>query len=166
MIIRLTGKLGRKLRISPSESLPLSSNPYTDWSANLFTVKRYQYILAVNTPSLYNVLFPGRGVASGSDLLERMTDELKRMLLLDGYQFIMDRIISSHTGEISFSKSYSRTVTGSMTEMMKMAKLYLGEDELDPFDVAVHLNGTIMNALENMYPRREFVSENMRDLYG
>ncbi len=64
MIIRLTAKLGKKIKNIPSATLPPDSNPFADWSAHLFTAERRQYILVANTSSLYSVVMPGKGITS------------------------------------------------------------------------------------------------------
>ena len=64
MILRVTAKLGKKIKHIPSEALPLDADPFADWSAHLFTAERRQYILLANTTSLYTVVMPGRGITS------------------------------------------------------------------------------------------------------
>jgi len=61
MILRVTAKLGKKIKSIPTETLPLDADPFADWSAHLFTAERRQYILLANTTSLYTVVMPGRG---------------------------------------------------------------------------------------------------------
>lgn len=62
MIIRLTQKLGKKIGLSPKEALPLEGNPYADWTGHPFTARRVQYILLVNTSSMFSVVLFGRGI--------------------------------------------------------------------------------------------------------
>jgi hypothetical protein len=62
MIFRLSAKLGKKLKFSPTEVLPAHTNPFADWSAHLFTADRAQYILISNTISLYSRVIFGRGI--------------------------------------------------------------------------------------------------------
>lgn len=54
MIFRLSQKLAKKLKVGALPSLPPDQNPYADWSANLFTADRTQYIILTNTQSLYS----------------------------------------------------------------------------------------------------------------
>ena len=76
MIIRLTEKLGRKIGIMPTELLPMTDNPYLDWSAHLFRAGRNQYIILTNTPSLYSIVMIGRGCKSGSTLQQNAIREM------------------------------------------------------------------------------------------
>lgn len=62
MIFRLSQRLARKLKIDGLRSLPLNENPFADWSAHLFTIARTQYIIVVNTKSLYSVLLYGKPI--------------------------------------------------------------------------------------------------------
>jgi len=56
MIIRLSGKLGKKLKVAPREVLPMDANPYADWSAHLFLADKKQYILIVEATVIHGWL--------------------------------------------------------------------------------------------------------------
>ncbi len=88
MIIRLSHQLGKKIGVKTTQSFPLHSNPFADWSAHLFTADRTQYIIMVNTTSLYSVMTFGRGITNDSKFLGRMTSVLGEFLRDDGFTFI------------------------------------------------------------------------------
>lgn len=67
MILRITAQLGKKLGFTPSQVLPMDTNPFTDWAAHLFRADRTQYILLTNTATLYSVVMYGRGITDYSD---------------------------------------------------------------------------------------------------
>ncbi|MCA9261631.1 MAG: hypothetical protein KDA61_20580 [Planctomycetales bacterium] len=71
MILRLTQKLGAKIKAGKLTELPLDENPYADWSGRLFTAARTQYILLSNTASLYSCVMFGAGVTDDSRFIER-----------------------------------------------------------------------------------------------
>ncbi len=110
----------------------------------------------VNTTSLYSVMTYGRGITKDSRFLDRMTGVLEEFLRDDGFAFIWERIISPETASIRFSKSLSRSVTGSMNNMIRAAKYLLINREMAPYEVAIDLNGMIMSMIEHRFPRVEF----------
>jgi hypothetical protein len=55
MILRLSGKIAKKIHVKPAAVLPADSNPYADWSTHVFLAARTQYILVTNTASLYSL---------------------------------------------------------------------------------------------------------------
>lgn len=62
MIIRLTQKLARKIKVTPATVAPPPADPLADWFASLFTVERTQYILLTHAATLYSVILYGRGI--------------------------------------------------------------------------------------------------------
>ena len=76
MIIRLSQKLAKKLKLGTLPSLPSDENPYADWSAHLFTADRTQYIILTNTQSLYSVVMYGKGIADDSRFIGRALDNI------------------------------------------------------------------------------------------
>jgi len=84
MIFRLSQKLANKLKIRVAGSLPSESNPFADWSANLFTVQRAQYIILTNTASLYSVVMLGRGIANERRFASAALDSIREFLIADG----------------------------------------------------------------------------------
>ncbi len=71
MILRLSQKLAKKVKTTPTRVLPLDANPFADWSAHLFTADRTQYILFSNTASLYSTVLYGAGTILGRNYQER-----------------------------------------------------------------------------------------------
>lgn len=154
MIIRLSQKLAKKLRTGTLPPLPLDENPYADWSANLFTADRTQYILLTNTQSLYSVVMYGRGVTDDSDFISRALDNFREFMEDDGQAFVFQRFIAPTTGSVKFAKALSRSVTGSMNDMIFHAKAWLTEGALSPFDVGFKLNEIPMSALRGPKSKR------------
>ena len=161
MIVRLSHKLGSKIGVQPAQSLPLHSNPFADWSAHLFTAEKTQYIILMNTTSLYSVMTFGRGITNDGKFLGRMTGVLGEFLRDDGLALIWQRLISPETASIRFSKSYNRAVTGSMNEIVRCAKYLLIIREMSPFEVSSDLNEMPMSMIEHVFPRDEFRSQTL-----
>jgi Domain of unknown function (DUF6933) len=72
MILRLSHKLGTKIKAGTLEARPLDDNPNADWSCHLFTADRSQYILVSNLQSLYSCVLYGKGITNGSMFIKRI----------------------------------------------------------------------------------------------
>lgn len=57
MILRLTQKPAKKIKVGELAELSLDENPYADRSCHLFTADRTQNIIMSNTTSLYPALY-------------------------------------------------------------------------------------------------------------
>ena len=158
MIVRLTAKLGKKIGVSPSRSLPPDANPFADWSAHLFTAERVQYIIITNTASLYSMVMYGKGITDDCTFLQRVTSYMGEFLRDDGHAFIFEKLIAPETARVSFSKTLNRAVTGSMNDLVFHGKILLIEGELCPYDVSFRLNEMPMSYLKYVCPRMAFAA--------
>ncbi len=114
MILRITAQLGKKLGFTPSQVLPMDTNPFTDWTAHLFRADRTRYILLTNTATLYSGVMYGRGITDYSDFLKWATFTMIDTLRRDGFGFIAEGLIAPNAHKALMSKSLNRTVTGSI----------------------------------------------------
>jgi len=156
MIIRLSDKLGKKIKEKPSKVLPQDSNPYADWTARLFTESRTQYIMISNTASLYTMIMFGKGIANDYTLTNRVTSHMSEYIREDGFGLIFERIIVPSMKVISFSKALNRNVTGSMNDLEFQAKTILCGGTVSPWDVADKLNEVPFSYLNYKRPRDMF----------
>lgn len=156
MILRLTAQLGRKVGALPTARLPLDENPFADWSGHLFRAERVQYVIVANTPSLYSVLMYGRGMTDDNRLLTRALANMREFMGDDGNGVLFDRFIGPTTGRITFSKALNRSVTGSLNDLVRLAKYELVERELSPYEASFVLNETPMSFLGYAHPRHAF----------
>lgn len=63
MIVRVTGKLARQLKIDPIDTLALNANPAADWTCRVFQLyENDSLMLITNTASLYSFLAPANGL--------------------------------------------------------------------------------------------------------
>ena len=169
MILRLSQKLNTKIKAGKLDEMPLGQNPYADWSCHLFTADRTQYIILMNTPSLYSCVMYGRGITDESTLISRALDTIRDFTADDGKQFIYRKFIAPSSGTVSFAKTLNRSVTGSMNDHVHAAK-FMVEDDMAPSDIGYRLNETPMSALVGPdgrkygYPRDAF--SNLVDRMG
>ena len=156
MIVRLSARLGKKIKVVPSVVLPADSNPYADWSAHLFTAARSQYILISNTTSLYSMVMLGEGITDDNKFLKRMMNYMGEFMRHDEHKLIFDKLIDPSASTVSFSKSFNRAVIGSMNDLVFQSKFYLAE-RIFLFDVSRKLNEAPMSYLDYSNPREAFM---------
>ena len=161
MIVRVSAKLGKKIHLTPSKSLPADDNPFADWSTHLFVADRTQYILITNTASLYSMVMFGRGITDDCQFLDRITSYMGEFIRDDGFGFIYERLIIPAMERVSFSKALNRSVTGSMNDFVFMAKTRLIEREVSPYDVSFWLNEVPMSYIKMGRPKDAFQSLNV-----
>ena len=147
MIFRLSQKLNTKIKAGTLKAMPLDDNPYADWSGHLFTADRTQYIIISNTKSLYSCVMYGKGITDDSRFIERALSTIREFMEDDGQAFVYQRFIAPASGTVSFAKAFSRSVTGSMNELINHATSWLIEGEMSPHDVGFKLNDILLSAL-------------------
>lgn len=163
MIIRLTQKLAARLKEAPASSLSRDPNLFADWTANLFTANRVQYIILVNSATLYSVIMYGRGVTDGGIFIDRALSALRDFMTADDLPFFFHRFIVPQSKTVSFSKTGDRSLLGSMNEHVACAKIHLGEYDDSPVEAAKRLNDTPLKYLGYQTPREEIIKLSSRD---
>lgn len=156
MVLRLSAKLAAKLHSAPGPAVPLALNPYADWSAHLFTADRTQYILLSNTAAFYSTVFYGRGLTDDGQFLDRALSHLGEFLREDGFGSVYERRIVPEAGRVLLCGALNRSVTGSINELVRLAKGHLVEQAMAPDEVSRHLNETPMSGLDYSHPRAAF----------
>lgn len=153
MIVRQSVKLGQKIKVPPKEWLPADPNPLADWSAHLFTVNRVQYIILTNTLSFYSRIIYGRGITNDNQFLRSLSLALAEFMEDDGFGDVYERQIAPTMARVFFSKALNRRTTGSMTDLVYLAKAYLEVEDQSPYTVSFYLNDAPMKRLANQTPR-------------
>ena len=153
MILRLSQKLAQKVHEAPSQVLPMDANPFADWSAHLFTADRTQYIIFSNTASMYSAVLFGAGITYDGELVQRGLGQIRETMEEDGLEFLYQRFVAPASGTVQLSKALNRSVTGLTTDFVAMAKIWLCEGELSPFEVAFKLNENPMAPHRYANPR-------------
>lgn len=156
MILRISDDLGRKIKDRPVNVLALDANPYADWSTRLFTESRSQYIMITNSVSLYTMIMFGAGINDSLTFTNRVTSYISEFTRADGFELIYERLISSSTLLVSFSKTLNRRVTRSMNDLECQAKRILNRGAVSPWDVSFKLNEIPFSYLMYNRPREAF----------
>jgi hypothetical protein len=72
-----------------------------------------------NTKSLYSCVMYGAGITDDSRFIERALSTIREFMEDDGQAFVYQRFIAPDSSTVSFAKALSRSVTGSMTELIQ-----------------------------------------------
>jgi hypothetical protein len=147
MIFRFSQKLGSRLKTGTLKPLPMDDAPVADWTSHLFFSGRTPYILVSNTAALYSTVLYAKGITDDSVFVVRVMSALREFMEADGLVFAYDRFIMPRTGTIRFASAHSRSVTGSINELISYAKVLLGDDEVSPFDLGFRLNDLLLSAI-------------------
>lgn len=162
MIIRLTKKLSDKIKEKSLQFKDFSGNPFIDWSGNLFTSGRVQYIIMTNSSSLLSTVFYGKGVTDGNLFIKKTLESIKYLLEDYKLELIYHKIIALETNPIHFSSIKNRSILGSMNDLINQAKYLLKAGDKNLFEVSLSINKTPMGYLKYKYPIevfREFGSQ-------
>lgn len=114
MLFRLSAKLNTDLKHSPLKDRPLQANPFADWSAHLFIVKREKLILVSNTQSLYSFVMYGHTLPNELRFYERTMNYMRRFMEMNGLEHVYEERIIPSTNMHEYAKALNRSVTGCM----------------------------------------------------
>ena len=146
MIIRLSMKLAKKIKVGKLVEKPLDENQYADWSANVFNVGRTQYIILCNTKSMYSCVMYGNGITNDNTFIQRSLSLIREFMEDDGKGSVYEQHIIPATGSVTFAKLLNRSVIGSMNELVMAADAVLSDD-VAPHSVGTFLNDTLLSAI-------------------
>jgi hypothetical protein len=159
MIVRVTGKLAKQVGIDPMDALPLAENPLVDWTYRTFSPWENQmYMLITNTASLYSMLAPANDLEAKGQFVHGLVRYLEQKSSNDGFGEVFDRQISPELNPVKLTKSRNRSVTGSMTDMVRLSEHMLFESQDTLEQIGASLNQTPCGALDYAHPRERFVA--------
>jgi len=158
VIFRISAKLAKKIHLDYEQALPPSPNPFLDWSADLFTANRAQYILISNSASLYSVAIYGKGVTRESRFFGDTLAAMRDVMGSNGFLPLFEGEIAPAFYPVALAKRENRSVIGSMNDFIFQARLQLAHEDVAPYDMASFLNRTRMSYIDYRTPREEFQS--------
>ena len=158
MIFRLSQKLNTKINAGTLGAQALHENPFADWSAHLFSADRTQYIIICNTKSLYSTVMYAKGITNDNQFITRALGGIREFMEDDGQEFTYQSLIAPACASVRFGKALSRSVTGSMNDLVYHATMWLTEGALSPHDVGFKLNDIPFSPLGYANPREAFKS--------
>lgn len=152
-VIRCTKKL---LNVMPPIDIGKvgDASSVWDWHANLVMVNRQKCVLFTHDKTLYGFLIMGLKKKDFAILDHFFLEGLFRRLRLDGFgQKDIEHALNEHHGKISYNKTNSRSVLGSMNDYVKILWYYLEATDfsLDTYNAAI--NSMPMSAIGCRFPK-------------
>lgn len=150
--------LARRLGLAVPAAPPPVANRVADWCAHEFNAARHRYLLFWNTAAFLPVLVHGRGVRDDHDLITRLNDGLKMVMGGTDLEFHYQRWIDPELGAVQWAPIPSRSVLGTMNDLMLMAKYHLTERDESPVEISQLLAKAPLSALGMNSPAEAFRS--------
>ena len=147
MIIRFTQKLAKKLKIGSLDETNDDPGPFLEWYAHLFTADRTQYILTTEAKSLLSVVFYGRGITDDTEFLSHWLSYTREYLAEIGKSFVFKNFIGPNTDHFIYAKTQSKSILGSMNDMISVSKVMIPIRDMSPWDVSRMINETPFKAI-------------------
>jgi hypothetical protein len=170
MILRLSQKLAKKIKVGKLVEMPLAENPFADWSCHVFTADRTQYIIVCNTASMYSCVMFGKGIVDDGKFIARALTTIREFMEDDGEQFAYRKFIKPETETVNFAKALNRSVIGSINELVMVAEIHLIENEMAPHEVGFKLNAFLLSAIaaegDHGYGKRKDAFRRLADQPG
>ena len=160
MTICLSNAMADKLGIEITTTAEVEANPLWDWAAHLFRCGRRQYVLVVNTTSLFPVVLEGRGLKNEKTFLNALLPALRDQHRIFDLEAAFDRYIMPTDGSVPpviWSKVGLRQVTGSMNRHIEDARMIVEDAvwdgyEITPQQLSLKLNENIFTMLAYSRP--------------
>jgi hypothetical protein len=156
MLIRFTQKLSKKLKIGSLAQIEEDPGPFIEWYATLFTAERAQYILTTESKSLLSVVIYGRGVTDDNIFITRWLESMREYFLKIGKRLVFEKIIGPRAGQFIYAKTASRSILGSMNDMVSMSKFMLPARDMSPMDLSQMINEAPFKAIGYQRPLDAF----------
>jgi hypothetical protein len=158
LTLRPTKMLARRLHLNVPTAPPPVTNRVADWCAHEFTAARHPYLLFWNTAAFLPVLVQGRGLRDNHDLIMRLIDGLKLVMSGNDLEFHFQRWIAPELNEVQWAPIPTRSVLGTMNDLMLMAKYHLAERDESPMELSQLLAKAPLSALGMNSPAKAFRS--------
>ena len=158
MILRLSDKLGRRLRARPTTRHPLHANAYADWSADYFRADRDAYILVANTKALYTVLLPAGGLVTPQALEARIHAYLAQALKEAGLEFFYKRLVERDDEPSTYSTLLNAESEAVLRDLAELAAYFMVEEGHDTEEAALRINRGPLAVLDRETPAETFRS--------
>jgi hypothetical protein len=156
LCFKLTKDFAKKLHVKLSDSPPADCMSSSIWLANEFIWRRIRYVIVMHETSLFTVVFYGKGVNNDNAFLQEAFSSIGECMKRCGLEDCFSRFVSKEALEVSFARTDSRSVIGSMNEMTKAAKVLFDVCEISPAEASERLNETPMSLLRMDSPKDTF----------
>ena len=106
-----------------------------------------QYILVSNTRSLYSCVLYGRGITNDYAFIHGVLRSLREFMEDDGQSVSYQEFIAPSSNTVHFAKAFSRSVIGSMNDLIAHAIGWLEYGDISPHDLGFELNDILLSAI-------------------
>ena len=155
---KLLDKLPFKVEVAATERVAAGVD---DWYANLFRLDRKGAIIFTHAASLYTFIVEKVRKEHFAKILPMFRFGLEQRLQCDGFTDEQNNMLLERFGDIRIARTRSRSVLGSMNDMVNCGKFMYDhrkceyEDVLD--EVIRRLNKMPMKAIGYQFPVEKFI---------
>lgn len=89
----------------------------------------------------------GKGITNDSRFVERALSSIQEFMQDDGQEFAYRRFVAPASGSVRLARALNRSVTGSMSDLIRHAAAWLADGDSSPHDVGFKLNDILLSAL-------------------
>lgn len=115
-----------------------------NWHANMIRIERRKCVLFTHDETLFSLFVPKLTKPHFQNLTAVFLDNLTLSLKSEGLDQYIDRIVAEYTDNLTFTKTSSRSVLGSMNDFVNcmyfMIPRFGGIEELDPLEINRNIN--------------------------
>jgi hypothetical protein len=141
-----------------SDDLPLGV-----WYANIFVEYNTVFLLFVNDPTLYTVVLHFSGMPNATQVVNNFRENLVMSLASDGVDHrIIQRLLKEHV-EAVFVKTTSRSMLGSMNDLIYLFLFHLEDDNAKHNPIDLHKIESAVNQMPQRKIGWRFSVEAMRE---
>jgi hypothetical protein len=138
-----------------------SNNEFYKWHANVFRMAKKNNLIIMNNKTRYCFILFGIKKEHYKDFKELFINSLVENLRAEGIQESLINKYISKVDNIKFTKTYDRSVLGSMTDMVKMTEFII-----DDFLPIQEMNIIELNKMNNDIPQvklKKFPNQFMKE---
>lgn len=154
LVLRPTKVLARRLSLSLPSTAPPGHDRVADWCVHEFRLRDLRVLAFFQTATLHPLLTSGRGVTDDTTLIRRFVEAATASLRDTEFEFLLRSRILPATSEIVWAPIPSRSVLGSMNDLIFAARYHLDERGEVPAVVAMKLAETPLSILNMNSPQR------------
>lgn len=152
--LRCTRTLLKKMNLTPPETEEAATSTLGDWYANLFRIGRRQCLIFVNEGTLLSFIAYGVSLTPKAVTMAFLT-RLNYVLIEEGIAPAQSLAICQEYQTVSFSKTRSRSILGSMNDLVRLYDICVQNDGglgyCDMSGITAQINRTPQRNLECTY---------------
>ena len=157
MIIRTTANLAKKIKVKPLPNIERADSHLMDWHCNYFLLHRYQTIILTNSVSLISLVFGGAGITNQATFTKAVIKHLVDYFRDWELDLQSEEFSQIKPEDIVIAKTDDRSVLGSITDLIWLAKNHRFTGRFYLGDLSFQLNQTPMGMLDIYLPFGRFL---------